>query len=113
MKIVSSFTDMVDKGGLNAVFLHLRNLFYCSLIIAAGAYAHANPPEWARNIYADEIFGYPIIGIGAFLLLLNIADGIYKLSKLKHRVSFYILITLFYMLFAVRLVIIMTEFRMR
>jgi hypothetical protein len=104
---------MVDKGRLDAVFLHLRNLFYCSLIIAAGAYAHANPPEWVRNIYANEIFGYPIIAIGAFLLLLNLAGGIYKLSKLKNRVSFYILITTFYLMLAVRLVIIMTEFRMR
>jgi hypothetical protein len=113
MNILKSFTDMVDKGGLNAVFTHLRNLFYCSLIIAAGAYAHSSPPEWLKGIYTEKIFGYPIIAVGVFLMFLNLADGIYKISKLKHPVLLSILITLFYLFLAVRLVEIMVLFRMR
>ena len=104
---------MVEKGGLNAIFTHLRNLFYSSLIIAAGSYVHSNPPEWSKAIYAENIFGYPIIVIGVFLMLLNLADGIYKLSKLKHPVLLFILVILLYLILAVRLVEIMIIFRMR
>jgi hypothetical protein len=46
-------------------------------------------------------------------MLLNLADGIYKLSKLEHPVLLSILITLFYLALSVRLVEIMIIFRMR
>jgi hypothetical protein len=81
MKIITSLKDFFDKGRVKTIFDHLRNLFYCALIIAAGSYVHANPPEWALRISAREVFGYPIIAIGVLLMLLNLADGIYKLSK--------------------------------
>jgi hypothetical protein len=113
MKIITSLKDFFDKGRVKTIFDHLRNLFYCALIIAAGSYVHANPPEWALRISAREVFGYPIIAIGVLLMLLNLADGIYKLSKLEHPVLLSILITLFSLVLAVRLVEIMIIFRMR
>jgi hypothetical protein len=109
----TSLKDFFEKGRVKTIFDHLRNLFYCALIIAAGAYVHDNPPEWALRISASEVFGYPIIVIGGILVLLNLADGIYKLSKLEHPVFLSILITLFYLALAVRLVEIMIIFRMR
>jgi hypothetical protein len=81
MKIITSLKDFLEKDRVKTIFDHLRNLFYCALIIAAGAYVHDHPPEWALRISAREVFGYPIIAIGVLLMLLNLADGIYKLSK--------------------------------
>lgn len=113
MGTYNSLKDFFEKGRVKTIFDHLRNLFYCALIIAAGSYAHANPPEWALLISASAIFGYGIIAIGVLLMLLNLVDGIYKLSKLEHPVILSILITLFYLALAVRLVEIMIVFRMR
>lgn len=113
MGINNSLKDFFEKGRVKTIFDHLRNLFYCALIIAAGSYVHANPPEWALRISASEVFGYPIIAIGVILMVMNLADGIYKLSKLEHPVLLSILISIFYLLLAVRLVEIMIIFRMR
>ena len=113
MGTYNSLKDFFEKGRVKTIFDHLRNLFYCSLIIAAGSYVHANPPEWAQRISVSEVFGYPIIAVGVLLMLLNLADGIYKLSKLEHPVLLSMLTTLFYLVLAVRLVEIMIIFRMR
>jgi hypothetical protein len=72
----TSFKNFLEKDRVKTIFDHLRNLFYCALIIAAGSYAYTNPPAWALRISASEIFGYPIIAIGVILMLLNLADGI-------------------------------------
>jgi hypothetical protein len=37
MKIITSLKDFFDKGRVKTIFDHLRNLFYCALIIAAGS----------------------------------------------------------------------------
>jgi hypothetical protein len=93
--IFKSLKDFFEKGRVKTIFDHLRNLIYFALIIAVGSYVHANPPEWAKSISASKVFGYPIIAIGVILMLLNLSEGIYKLSKLKHPVLLSILITLF------------------
>jgi hypothetical protein len=45
MKIITSLKDFLEKDRVKTIFDHLRNLFYCALIIAAGAYVPVSQPE--------------------------------------------------------------------
>ena len=113
MKILILFKDFFDMGVVNAIFIHVRNIVYCALILAAGSYVHSHPADWFIGTTIVEFLGYPIIGIGILLMLLNLADGIYRISKLKHHIVLEILLVLVYITLSLRLMVIMWEFRMQ
>jgi hypothetical protein len=69
-------SDLVEK-----VFAHVRNVFYCSLILAVGLYTHDHPPDFLLGTSFDPYWGYPLIGIGFFLFLLNLVDSLNRIPK--------------------------------
>lgn len=70
-----------DSNQIEKVFAHIRNIFYCSLILAVGLYTHDHPPGFLRGTPFDPYWGYPLIAIGIFLLLLNLADSLNQILK--------------------------------
>lgn len=104
---------MLEKDMVKAIFDHIRNLFYCTLIFAAGFYVNLNPPDWVGGTFLAQTSGYLIIVIGFILLALIISGGIYKISKLRHPIFLSITLIVFYIIIAVRLILITVEFRMR
>ena len=111
MKILNSFKEMIEKGTVNFIFQHIRNIMYCALIIAAGSYVHANPASFLLKTSLVNFSGWFIIGLGILLMVLNLADGIYRLSKYKNHILLDIVLTLIYILITIRLVVIVAEFR--
>jgi len=95
IKITKLFLKLLDEGMVKSIFDHIRNLFYCTLILAAGFFVNANPPDWLTETSLSQISGYMIIGIAIMLMLLLFVDVMYKLSKLKHHVFLYIAIISF------------------
>ncbi len=103
---------MLENEAVKSIFDHLRNLFYCTLILAAGFFVNNKPPDWIAGTSLAPVSGYVAIGTGILLILLVFSDGIYKLSKLKHPFILSFLLVAFYVLVTVRLTLILLEFRM-
>ena len=103
---------MLEKDTVKSIFDHIRNMFYCTLILAAGFYVNLHPPDWVAGSFLAPITGYGAIGTGILLMLLVFSDGIYKISKLDHPVFLSLLLIAFYLLIMVRLALILLEFRM-
>ena len=112
MSILAKVNNAIDEGIINDIFIHVRNYAVCSLILAAGFYAKNNP----RNLLplgakADVIAGFITITFGILLILLNLYDGIYKLSKYKHHFLLDLLLLVIYLFVTARIFEILWNFR--
>ena len=74
----------INKNLIDKLFTSVRNILYCTFILAVGKHIHDHPPAFlAENQFVSYI-GLPIIGFGLFLFLLHLADGINEISKLNY-----------------------------
>ena len=89
--------QMLVNDWVRPLFDHLRNLIVCVAILAAGVYAAELPPDTSWLTPLAEYAGWFVIGMGTLLTLLNLADGYYRLSKLKHHLFLHILIVCLYL----------------
>ncbi len=102
----------LDSKIVRTIFEHIRNTFYCSLILAVGLYTHDNPPSFFANSRFDG-WGYPLIGVGLFLFLLNLADSVLLIMKSKFGLGFRVLAALFTIFGTAWLVMVVGLFRVR
>jgi hypothetical protein len=76
--------QLLDEGGIEQIFSHLRNLLIATVIIAAGSYAIAQPAEVEIFGVLDlEVAGFGVAAIGFILVGLNLLDGLCKLARLE------------------------------
>ena len=111
MSILTKINNAIDEGIINDIFNHVRNYVVCSLILAAGFYAIKNPRNILLGPKAYEVAGYITIVFGFLLILLNLYDGIYKLSKYKYHVLLDFLLLAIYLFVTVRIFEIIWNFR--
>ncbi len=97
MRILPLIQHMLANDWVRPLFDHLRNLIVCVAILAAGVYAAELPPDASWLTPLAEYAGWFVIGMGTLLMLLNLADGYYRLSKLKHHLLLHILIVCLYL----------------
>ena len=72
-----------DGVWLERIFVYVRNVLYCSLILAVGSYTHKNPPAFLQRLPGDPYWGYPLIAFGILLFSLNLAVILNEIWKLK------------------------------
>ena len=102
MKMLKILKDVISKGAVNEIFVHVRNVTAATLIVAAGVYSHAHSGEiHLISVLPSKYVGDIIAGIGIVLLLLNLIDGVSKMSKLKYNITLIIFMVLLYLLFIV------------
>ncbi|HUG56784.1 MAG TPA: hypothetical protein VL002_00940 [Candidimonas sp.] len=93
------------------IFDHLRNLLVCTLLLAAGSFQLKQP----FGIFADSVFqsllGYGVVAMAVILILLNLLDGIYKLSKIRHPFIFKLGLIVAYIIITIRVVVVTSLFR--
>ena len=111
MSILAKVNTAIDDGIINNIFIHVRNYVVCSLILAAGFYAIKNPRNLLLGTKADEIAGVVTIVFGLLLILINLYDGIYKLSKYKRHFLLHILLLVIYLFVTLRIFEIIWNFR--
>jgi len=111
MSILAKVNNAIDEGRINYIFMHVRNYVVCSLILAAGFYAIKNPRNLLFGTMADELAGAVTIVFGFLLILLNLYDGIYRLSKYKYSLLLNILLLVIYLLVTLRIFEIIWNFR--
>lgn len=98
-------TKLLDEGGIEEIFSHLRNLILATVVIAAGSYATAQPEKVKLfGFLKPELAGYGIEALGAILVGLNFIDGIYKLTKFGSHLALKIALAVVYLLVSIRLI---------
>lgn len=109
--ITKRFKELLEAGLSKAVFDHVRNFLICSLLFAAGFYSLRHPPRFFLASWLGESAGWTIIVMAALLLLLTLADGIARISSLKHKKTLIILLILLYVFVSLRFVTMVVGFR--
>jgi hypothetical protein len=98
-------TKLLDEGGIDEIFSHLRNLVLATVVIAAGSYATMQPDKVKLfGFLKPELAGYGIEALGAILIGLNFLDGIYKLTRLGSHLLLKIALAVLYLLISIRLI---------
>ncbi len=103
-KLLSSMkVGLFDRGGVEEIFRHVGNLVISTLVTAAGIHAVDNASSMrAIGVIDFRITGYSVIVVGIFLFGLNIADALYRLSKLKQSLFLQLAVVAIYLLVTVR-----------
>jgi hypothetical protein len=98
-------TKLLDEGGIEDIFSHVRNLLIATVIIAAGFYATRQQPNIdVLGILNLEIAGFGVAAIGFILVGLNLFDGLNKLTRLGTPLVLKVTVVGLYLLVSMRLV---------
>jgi len=98
-------TKLLDEGGIEEIFSHLRNLLIATVIIAAGSYVIRQPADVKLiGVFNPEIAGIGVEAIGIILVGLNLIDGLYKLTRLGTPLVLRIALVGLYLFISVRLI---------
>ena len=110
-RILKKLWSQLDEGVIKNVFDNLRNFLVCALLFGAGSNALHGDSRLFLGLIASHLAGWGLICLAAFLMLLNICDGLKKLSKLRYHTAVQVLVCLFYIILAARLVELVWNFR--
>ncbi len=111
MSIIKKFHKSLEQGLAKDIFDHVRNYLMCAFLIATGTYAMKHGSGGLLSVVTSEFTGVGIIVLGFILALLNLYDGIYRLSKFKHHLFLDIVLVLLYVFISERIIEITWGFR--
>ncbi|SFL92000.1 hypothetical protein SAMN05444747_101279 [Variovorax sp. OV329] len=104
--------ELFDEEGLNTVFQHARNIFTSTVLISAGMYASHHPKAASlAALWNMHYAGYIVAVIGVLLLLLNLWDGLRRLSSRRHALVLRVLAITAYVLLSLGLTQVILHFR--
>jgi hypothetical protein len=108
----SAAVELFDTDGLNTVFQHARNVLSGTMIIAAGMYAaHHLGASPLPGMWTLHLAGYVVTALGVVLLLLNLCDGLRRLSRRRHHLALRVATIVVYVALSVRLTQVIVYFR--
>lgn len=110
-KLWRKYLTLLDTEFTTQVFDNIKNLLVCALLFAAGTNALHSEHHLYMGLMASNVAGWVLIAVSALLMLLNVSDGIRRLSRLRYHTAFQILLFLIYLVLAVRVVEIVWDFR--
>ncbi|RDL49183.1 hypothetical protein BLJAPNOD_00280 [Ensifer sp. M14] len=104
---------LFDNGGLEEIFRHVRNLVVATVVIAAGMHAIENGRSLEiMGLPNSSVAGYIVSAIGIVLFLLNLADGLHRLSKVRRHLALQILLLAIYVFITLRVTQLVLALRM-
>lgn len=104
---------LFDNGGLEEIFRHVRNLVVATLVIAAGMHAIENSRSLDINgLPNTAVAGYIVSTIGIVLFLLNLMDGLHRLSKVRRHLALQVLLLAIYVFITLRVTQLVLALRM-
>lgn len=104
--------ELFERDGLTTLFTHARNVLTGAVIVAAGTYAvHHIEKVPMPGMWSVHLAGYGVATFGAVLLLLNLLDGLHRLSKRRHHVALRLAAIGVYLIVSVRLSQVAVFFR--
>ena len=104
MKIARLINLFIDSGKMKALFDHVKNLVIFSLLLALGTNDLHQQKSAVIGIFPKNYLGIGVITLASILIILNLYDGIRKLSKLEHHILLTLFLVLLYVLLTIRVV---------
>ena len=111
MKILESLNALINKGRINEVFIHIRNYIICAFVLAIGTFELKQQNELLLGLVTSKLSGVAIVGLAVVLIILNLFDGIRKISKAKHHKILTTVLVLFYILMSISVVEMALNFK--
>ena len=103
-------TQLSDNGVLRLIFENTRNMAVPTLITAAGLeVVRAGPND--LDLKPPTLAGYVVVIIGVSLLLLNLFDGLWRLSRMKSHLLLQVLMCAAYAFIFFRVVHLVLYFK--
>lgn len=104
---------LFERGGVRAIFDHVRNLLVATIVVAAGLdTAKRSDAEDALHSFANPVFiSYIVVSLGILLIAANFFDGLHKLKRFRWHVLLQFALGLAYLFISVRIVQIVVFFR--
>lgn len=102
--------QLFDNGVLRLIFENTRNMAVSTLITAAGLeVVRAGPGD--LDLVNPTLVGYAVVAIGGTLLLLNLLDGLWRLSRMKSHLILQVLLCAAYAFIFWRVVVLVLYFK--
>ena len=80
---------LFERGGLEEIFQHARNILVATLIAAAGMHGVEHAADLVIPPFLDyRVAGYGVTALGVLLFVLNVVDGWHKLSNAEYPLYF-------------------------
>ncbi len=83
MKMFERLDNAMDRGISKDVFDHLRNFLICAFLLAIGTNEIREHTSILFGFIPGQYAGSGVIVVALFLILLNLYDGISKISKTR------------------------------
>ena len=81
MKRILWYEMFFDNSVIGNLFIHVRNILYCSFIVSIGSYINDYPPDIIPETAYTPYLGYPLMIIGVFLFILNLMNATSLIMK--------------------------------
>ena len=111
MKKLKQINSALDEGFCKSVFDHLRNFLMCTFLLAIGTNELKEHTSQLFGFIPSQSSGLGVIGISFILILLNLYDGIRKISSSKYHLLLTIILVALYIIFSIRVIEMAWNFR--
>lgn len=112
MKKTWLINSFIDSGKMKALFEHVKNLVIFSLLLALGTNDLQQQKSDIFGFFPSHYLGIGVVTLASILILLNLYDGIRKLSKLEHHKLLTLFIILLYIFLTIRVVEVAWYYRL-
>jgi len=112
MKITRFINTFIDSGKMKSLFDHVKNLVVFSLLLALGTNDLHQHKSDVVGIFPSHYLGIGVITFAVILILLNLYDGVRRLSKLEHHKLFTFFMISLYIFLTIRVVEVAWYYRL-
>lgn len=104
---------LFERGGVRAIFDHVRNLLVATIVVAAGLdTAKRSDADAALHSFVNPVLiSYVVVSLGILLIAANFFDGLQKLKRFRWHVLLQFALGLAYLFISVRMVQVIVFFR--
>ena len=111
MNLFKQLGSALDRGVSKQIFDHVRNFMIGAFILAIGTTEFRQQENQFFDFIPPGYAGLGVIGFAGVLILLNLYDGIRRISKSKYHLSLTLGLVLLYLFLSVRVVEMAWDFR--
>ena len=111
MKLIERFNDALDNGAAKQIFDHIRNYLIGAFILAIGTTEFRQQENQFLEFIPPGYAGLGVISFAVVLILLNLYDGIRRISSSKYHLSLTLGLVVLYLFLSVRVVEMAWDFR--
>ena len=104
MKILESLNSLISEDRIKEIFINIRNYIICAFILAIGIFELKQQNELLLSFVTSKFSGVAIVGLAFALIILNLFDGIRKISNTKYHKTLTTVLILFYIFMSISVI---------